>query len=101
MAALRGAKLLARSLDTPRADREPDQLALGSILCAYALDSALFSLHHVVCQTLVRELRIPHAETNATMLPRTLGDARVARRPADDGARRGRSGSSAPTWSLA
>ena len=72
MAALRGAKLLAHALDTPRADREPEPLALGSILCAYALDSALFSLHHVVCQTLVRELRIPHAETNATMLPRTL-----------------------------
>jgi len=72
LAALRGARLIAKSLDAERAEREPVDLALGSILCAYALDSALFSLHHVVCQTLVRELRIGHAETNATMLPHTL-----------------------------
>lgn len=72
MAALRGAKLIAQALDTARAKRDPARLALGSVLSAYALDSAMFSLHHVVCQTLVRELRIPHAETNAAMLPRTL-----------------------------
>jgi alcohol dehydrogenase class IV len=72
MTALRGAKLIAQALDTAPAKRDPAQLALGSVLSAYALDSALFGLHHVVCQTLVRELRIPHAETNAAMLPRTL-----------------------------
>ena len=72
MTALRGASLIAKALDTDRGERDPAQLALGSILCAYALDSALFGLHHVVCQSLVRELRIPHAETNATMLPRVL-----------------------------
>jgi maleylacetate reductase len=72
MAALRGAALLAKALDADRAERDPAQLALGAILCAYALDSALFAIHHVVCQTLVRTLRIPHAETNATMLPRTM-----------------------------
>lgn len=72
MAALRGAKLIAKGLDSDRAQRRPAGLALGSILSAYALDSALFSLHHIVCQTLVRELRIAHAETNATMLPRVL-----------------------------
>lgn len=72
LAALRGASLLATSLDAPRADRAPAALALGSILCAYAVDSALFGLHHVVCQTLVRVLSIPHAETNAAMLPLTI-----------------------------
>lgn len=72
MAALRGAKLIAQALDKAPAKRDPAKLALGSLLSAYALDSALFGLHHVVCQTLVRELRIPHAETNATMLPHTL-----------------------------
>jgi alcohol dehydrogenase class IV len=72
LAALRGARLIARALDADRAKRDPADLSLGSILCAYALDSALFSLHHVVCQTLVRELRISHAETNATLLPHTL-----------------------------
>jgi alcohol dehydrogenase class IV len=72
MTALRGAALIAKALDADRAKRDPAMLALGSILCAYAIDSALFGLHHVICQTLVRELRIPHAETNATMLPRVL-----------------------------
>ena len=89
MAALRGAALIAKALDTDRAKRDPATLALGSILCAYALDSALFALHHVVCQTLVRVLRIPHAETNATMLPHDdRGDA-PARGQADDRARPG------------
>ena len=72
MTALRGAKLIAQALDKAPAKRDPVKLALGSLLSAYALDSALFGLHHVVCQTLVRELRVPHAETNATMLPHTL-----------------------------
>ena len=54
MAALRGAALLAKALDTDRAKRDPAQLALGATLCAYALDSAMFALHHVVAQTLVR-----------------------------------------------
>jgi alcohol dehydrogenase class IV len=75
MASLRGAALIGESLDAGP-EREAWQLALGSILCAYALDSGLFALHHVVCQTLVRTLRIPHAETNATMLPRTMGAMR-------------------------
>ena len=47
-------------------------MALGSLLCAYALDSALFAIHHVICQSLVRTLRIPHAETNAAILPRVI-----------------------------
>jgi alcohol dehydrogenase class IV len=72
LAALRGASLIAAALDAERDERDPAELALGSILCAYAIDSALFALHHVVCQSLVRTLRIPHAETNATMLPRTM-----------------------------
>jgi alcohol dehydrogenase class IV len=72
LAALRGAKLLAGALDQPRAKRDPAGLALGSLLCAYALDSAHFALHHVVCQTLVRTMRIAHAQTNAAMLPRTM-----------------------------
>jgi alcohol dehydrogenase class IV len=72
MAALRGAALLAKALDADRAKRDPARLALGSTLCAYALDSAMFALHHVVCQTLVRTFGTPHAETNAAMLSRTM-----------------------------
>jgi alcohol dehydrogenase class IV len=72
LAALRGAKLIATALDQSRLERGRAPLALGSLLCAYALDSAHLALHHVVCQTLVRTLGLPHAETNAAMLPRTM-----------------------------
>jgi alcohol dehydrogenase class IV len=81
LASLRGATLIARALDAKPADRDRDGLALGSILCAYALDSGGFALHHVVCQSLVRTLGTPHAETNAAMLPRTM-QAMSARAPA-------------------
>jgi alcohol dehydrogenase class IV len=70
--ALRGAELLATALDGPVGERDRAALALGSLLCAYALDSAGYALHHVVCQALVWVLGIPHAETNATMLPLTM-----------------------------
>ncbi len=69
MAALRGAELVATALDQPREERQSAQLALGSVLCGYAIDSAMFGLHHVVCQTLVRVCGSPHAETNAAILP--------------------------------
>ena len=72
LAALRGATLLAKALDQAPKERDREALALGSILCGYAIDSAMFALHHVVCQTLVRTLGTPHAETNAAMLPRTM-----------------------------
>jgi alcohol dehydrogenase class IV len=72
LAALRGASLIATSLDAEPSARDRAALALGSVLCAYALDSALFAVHHVVSQTLVRVCGTPHAETNAAMLPRTM-----------------------------
>src|SRR5436190_12857179 len=77
LAALRGAELLAASLDDPPEERDRGALALGAVLGAYALDSAGFALHHVVCQTIVRVLGTPHAETNATMLPRTIAAMRA------------------------
>jgi alcohol dehydrogenase class IV len=72
MTALRGIELIATALDQPPTKRDGAGLSLGALLCAYAVDSALFALHHVVCQSLVRVLGTPHAETNATMLPRTM-----------------------------
>jgi alcohol dehydrogenase class IV len=72
MAALRGARLIGDALDATHDERDPAVLALGAVLCGYAIDSALFGLHHVICQSLVRELRIPHAETNATILPHAI-----------------------------
>jgi alcohol dehydrogenase class IV len=72
MTGLRGAALIASALDEARADRDRASLALGSILSGYAIDSGLFALHHVVCQTLVRVCGTPHAGTNAAILPRAM-----------------------------
>ena len=72
MTALRGAELIATSLDQPPAERDRAALALGSILCGYAIDSGMFAIHHVICQTLVRICGSPHAETNAAILPRAM-----------------------------
>jgi alcohol dehydrogenase class IV len=72
MTALRGAELIATALDEDRAERDRRDLALGSLLCGYAIDSAAFGIHHVICQTLVRICGTPHAETNATILPRAM-----------------------------
>jgi alcohol dehydrogenase class IV len=69
MTALRGAELIAGALDEDPAGRDRAALALGSILCGYAIDSGMFALHHVICQTLVRVCGSPHAETNAAILP--------------------------------
>jgi alcohol dehydrogenase class IV len=72
MTALRGTELIGEALDQDRENRDRSALALGSILCGYAIDSALFAIHHVICQTLVRVLGIPHAETNAAILPHAI-----------------------------
>jgi alcohol dehydrogenase class IV len=60
MAGLRAARLLCG-----------DDLALGSLLAGYALGASGFALHHVVCQTVVRECGTAHACTNAALLPHT------------------------------
>ena len=46
-----------------------DDLALASILAGYAVGCAGFAVHHAVCQTTVRVLGTPHAQTNAVVLP--------------------------------
>jgi alcohol dehydrogenase class IV len=72
MTALRGAELIASSLDEAPAERDRATLALGSLLCGYAIDSGAFAIHHVVSQTLVRVCGPPHAGTNAAILPRAM-----------------------------
>lgn len=72
LTALRGAELIAASLDQEPGERNRAALAQGSILCGYAIDSGSFGMHHVICQTLVRICDTPHAETNATILPRVM-----------------------------
>ncbi len=72
MTALRGAELIAGSLDEAPAERNRAALAQGALLSAYAIDSGMFGMHHVICQTLVRICGSPHAETNAAILPRAM-----------------------------
>jgi alcohol dehydrogenase class IV len=72
MTALRGAELIAGALDEDPDSRDRPGLALGSILCGYAIDSAGLGLHHLVSQTLVRVCGTPHAETNAAILPHAV-----------------------------
>ena len=72
MAALRGAQLIAGALGEEREGRDRAALAWGALLCGYAIDSAGFALHHLVCQTLVRVCETPHAETNAAILPHSV-----------------------------
>ncbi len=59
--ALRGAQLIAEG------DR-----ALGALLCAYAVDSAGYAVHHVLSPTTVRVAGTGHARTNAAVLPATI-----------------------------
>jgi maleylacetate reductase len=72
MTALRGAALIAAALDEEGVGRDRGALALGSILCGYAIDSAGIGFHHLVCQTLVRFCGTPHAGTNAAVLPHSV-----------------------------
>lgn len=70
MAALRAVELLSRGLAAGSHGRPEN--ALGGLLAGYAVGSALFGVHHVVCQTIVRVAGTPHAETNAVMLPHVV-----------------------------
>jgi alcohol dehydrogenase class IV len=72
-AALRGAGMIARSLDAgPERDRS--ELAMGALLSGYAVDRAGLALHHVLSQTTVRVCGTPHADTNAALLPHTAAE---------------------------
>jgi alcohol dehydrogenase class IV len=66
-AALRGAGLIARGLGRDAPERT--ELALGATYAGYASGIAGIAVHHAVCQTIVREIGTPHAQTNAVMLP--------------------------------
>jgi alcohol dehydrogenase class IV len=72
MTALRGAGSIATALDEAREGRDRAALALGSVLCGYAIDSAGMGMHHLICQSLVRLCGTPHAETNAAVLPHAV-----------------------------
>jgi alcohol dehydrogenase class IV len=75
-ASLKGAALIARSLDAGPDERDRSELALGAVLSAQALDRAGLALHHVLSQTTVRVCGTAHAQTNAALLPHTLAALR-------------------------
>ena len=70
LAALEGARLLVTGLSAAEPDR--DGLALGALLAGYATDSAIYGLHHVMAQTLVRVGGAGHGPANVTLLPHTI-----------------------------
>ena len=76
LAALRAAELFERELPREQPDREA--VALGALLGGYAVGTTGLAVHHALCQTSVRTAGLPHAETNAVVLPHTV--AFVARR---------------------
>ena len=69
-AALRAAELFASGL-APGELRRAD-LTLAALLGGYAVGTTGLSLHHALCQTIVRTAGTPHAQTNAVMLPHAL-----------------------------
>lgn len=74
MAAIRGVELIFRSLVSEEMD-EPTRrvrMALGAIEAGYAVGASGYALHHVICQTIVRMAKVPHAPTYGVMLPYTL-----------------------------
>jgi alcohol dehydrogenase class IV len=70
LAALEGARLLVSGFAGEDPDRE--DLALGALLAGYASGAAVYGLHHVMAQTLVRVAGAGHGPANAALLPHTL-----------------------------
>jgi maleylacetate reductase len=75
-ASLESARLIADGVENAKRR----ELALGALLAGYAIDTAGLGLHHVMSQSTVRVMRIPHAETNAALLPRVI-EALLPRAP--------------------
>ncbi len=75
LAAVEGARLLARHLPSAFADSDPH--ARGDVLWASCLAGHVFgtvggSLHHAVCHLLGGRHDLPHAETHAIVLPHVV-----------------------------
>ena len=80
-------RLIATALDSRPADATARRSPSARSSAPTPSTRPAFALHHVVCQTLVRMLGTPHAETNATMLPRTMEAMRDRAPEADRRAR--------------
>lgn len=77
LAALNGVCLIAAGFegDAPGED-DRDRLALGALLCAYAISSTGYGLHHVSSQTLARFAGVGHGAANTIMLPHSIAALR-------------------------
>ena len=69
-AALRAAALFARGL--PADPPVGEDVALAGVLAGWAVGTTGLAVHHAVCQTIVRQVGTPHAQTNAVMLPHSV-----------------------------
>ncbi len=58
------------ALATAALDR--DAIALGALLAGWAVDRSGLGPHHALAQTAVRTADLPHAPTNAALLPHTV-----------------------------
>ena len=65
-----GARLLCDGLEPDEPDR--DALALGAVQAAHAFGQIGVGVHHLVCQTIVQRVGVPHAATNAVILPHSF-----------------------------
>lgn len=74
MAATRAAHGFQRALQPEQPDRR--ELGRCAFLAGYAIGVTGLGFHHALCQTVVRTEGTPHAETNAVMLPHTIGFVR-------------------------
>jgi alcohol dehydrogenase class IV len=70
LVALRAVAMFRGALSA--ADPVRDALALASLLAGVAVGQTGFAVHHALCQTIVRMLGTPHAETNAVVLPHSV-----------------------------
>jgi maleylacetate reductase len=70
MVAENGARLLTEGLESSEPDRVA--LALGAVHAAHAFGLVGVGVHHLVCQTIVQRLSVPHATTNAIVLPHSF-----------------------------
>jgi alcohol dehydrogenase class IV len=73
LAGREAARLIGAAYASAGEAPDRDTLALAALLSGYTIDSAGYGLHHVLSQTLARFAGVGHGQSNAVMLPHTLG----------------------------
>jgi alcohol dehydrogenase class IV len=73
LAGREAARLIGAAYASGGEPPDRDTLALAALLSGYTIDSTGYGLHHVLSQTLARFAGVGHGQSNAVMLPHTLG----------------------------